>query len=206
MPACQLPSLTRNDITGLILAGGRGSRMGGLDKGLIQLHALPQAQWLAQQLQQQTAGVMISANRHIPIYQSFGFPVIQDADDAFAGPLAGILAALKCCPTPLLLITPCDTPQVHPELATMLLDSLQQSHRQLSYIREISETDEPRDHPSFALLHRELADSLEIYLATGQRRVLQWFREQNAAVCSVPDHISFHNLNTPEAVKAFRKG
>jgi molybdopterin-guanine dinucleotide biosynthesis protein A len=73
MPPEILSALTCDDITGLILAGGRGSRMGGQDKGLMQLHGLPQAQWLAQQLRLQTAGVLISANRHINIYQRFGF-------------------------------------------------------------------------------------------------------------------------------------
>lgn len=204
MPPEILSALTCNDITGLILAGGRGSRMGGQDKGLIQLHGLPQAQWLAQQLRLQTAGVLISANRHIDIYQHFGFPVIQDDDDSFAGPLAGILAALRHCPTSLLLVTPCDTPAVHPELALMLLRRLQQDDRPLAYIQTISTTGESRDHPGFALIHRDLSGQLEAYLASGQRRVLQWFREQKASVCVAPDHISFHNLNTPEAVSAYQ--
>lgn len=177
--------------------------MGGQDKGLLRLHGIPQAQWLAQQLSMQTAAVMISANRHIDIYQTFGFPVIPDDDDTFAGPLAGILAALRHCPTPLLLITPCDTPAVHPELALMLLYSLQHNERPLSYIQTISDNGESRDHPGFALVHRDLTTHLETYLASGQRRVLQWFRALQASVCVTPDHISFHNLNTPEAVSAF---
>ena len=102
--------IARTDITGLVLAGGRGSRMGGADKGLQSYRGMPLAMHAMLRLAPQVGRVMINANRNLAAYESFGAPVFTDASGDFAGPLAGFVAGLEQCDTPYLVTVPCDSP------------------------------------------------------------------------------------------------
>jgi len=109
-----------HDITGLILAGGRGSRMGGVDKGLQNFRGMPLALHALMRLSPQVGSVMINANRNLSAYESFGMPVWPDGLADYAGPLAGFLCGLERCETPWLLTVPCDTPLFPADLASRL--------------------------------------------------------------------------------------
>src|SRR6218665_3131966 len=118
--AARPPMAATDDITGLVLCGGRGLRMGGVDKGLQRFLGLPLALHQLLRLQRQTGACMINANRHLAAYESFGVPVWPDGLAGHAGPLAGFLAGLEHCRTRWLLTVPCDTPLFPPDLATRL--------------------------------------------------------------------------------------
>ena len=117
------PTMDPQDITGLVLAGGQGSRMGGIDKGLEPFHGIPLALHALRRLQPQVGSILVNANRHLDIYRTFGAPVCPDAQTDFSGPLAGFLAGMEHCHTPWLLTVPCDTPLFPPDLAQRLAEA-----------------------------------------------------------------------------------
>ena len=120
------------DITGLVLAGGRGSRMGGVDKGLQNHHGVPLALHALLRLAPQVGLTMINANRNLAAYESMGVPVWPDALADFAGPLAGFLAGLEHCDTPYLVTVPCDSPRFPEDLVARLASALEASPPRLS--------------------------------------------------------------------------
>ena len=130
------PEQALEAVTGLILAGGRGSRMGGIDKGLQNFRGLPLALHTLLRLQMQQgqplAEVMINANRNLSAYESFGAPVWPDTLDGFAGPLAGFMTGLERCETPLLLTVPCDTPLFPLDLVQRMHQALQREQADLA--------------------------------------------------------------------------
>ncbi|ELX8380090.1 molybdenum cofactor guanylyltransferase MobA [Providencia vermicola] len=184
--------LDKQSITGVILAGGLGRRMGGVDKGLISLRGKPLYQHILERLQPQVGKLAINANRNQECYQQSGFPVISDLNADFAGPLAGMQAGLHHATTEWLLFVPCDVPDFPLTLASTLFQSKGDSLACYA-------NDTVRDHPTFALLHRSLAPSLDEYLAKGERKLMLFMREV-AAKCVIfpPQSGSFANLNTPE--------
>ena len=117
--------IAREQITGLVLAGGRGSRMGGVDKGLQSYHGVPLALHALLRLAPQVGSAMINANRNLAAYESFGVPVWPDALPDFAGPLAGFLAGLEHCETPYLVTLPCDSPLFPEDLVARLAQALE---------------------------------------------------------------------------------
>lgn len=189
---------TRNHsatITGLILAGGRGRRMGGQDKGLLMLGPQPSVAWLLQALAAQTDALLISANRHLERYRELGHPVLEDREWPYGGPLAGVLAGLEHCHTEYLLSAPCDAPLLAPDYAARMLEALQAS----AGARLCVAHDGERLQPVHLLLHRDLAGALRAYLAGGQRKALDWIDDQAAAVADFSDHPEqFWNMNTPQ--------
>ncbi len=192
----QLP--TREEITGLILAGGRATRMGGADKGLVELRGRALVDRVIERLRPQVAGLIISANRNIDRYRAFGFPVVLDAEDnlePFPGPLAGILAGMRAAPTPWLAVAPCDAPFLPADLVRHLADALAGSRAAVAYAGESIE-------PLFCLLHTELADDLAESLAHGERRPELWLRGIRAAPAVFLLHESFANLNTLQELRA----
>jgi molybdopterin-guanine dinucleotide biosynthesis protein A len=222
-------------IIGLILAGGAARRMGGVDKGLIEIGEHPLIHWVAKALRPQVSSLIISANRHLERYTTLGWPVVADAPldspsspephsplpaaqqpaeqqaperaiapqrpgPAFEGPLAGIAAALEHIGTsmPWLLVTPCDTPLIPPDLGIRLAASLQTSKARLAIA-----ADPVRSHPLHALIPSELAPDLRAYLAAGGRSVLGWTARHQVAIARFCQHPSpFANLNRPEDVAA----
>ena len=194
------------DITGLILAGGRGSRMGGVDKGLQSFQGLALVQHSLNRLQA-GAGVgslMISANRHLAAYQAFGVPVWPDTQAGYAGPLAGFLAGLAHCQTPFMLTVPCDTPLLPLDLVPRLAAALAQANADIAMAAapEISPEGhrQVRPQPVFCLLRSELQGNLLRFTQEGGGKIAAW-TALHKTVC-VPfdrpddDRQAFFNANT----------
>lgn len=185
-------------LTGIILAGGQGRRMGGQDKGLVLFNGIPLYQHVLQRLRPQVDIVMISANRNFDRYQSSGFAVIPDTLPDYPGPLAGMLSGLLAAETEWIVFCSCDTPFV-PD------DYVQQLWRQREEALTVWARSAERDHPALALLHRSLAQPLANYLQRGERRLMQFLREQGGhAVTLAQDEAAFRNVNTPEDLKGER--
>ena len=186
---------TTQDITGVILAGGRGSRMGGVDKGLQNHRGMALALYTLLRLGPQVGHVMINANRNLGAYESFGVPVWPDTEDDFAGPLAGFLAGLEHCQTPLLLTVPCDTPNFPDDLAARLSESLLAQDADLAYA-VTHEGDQAQPHPVFCLMKSALSESLVAFLHGGGRKIDRWFDQHKSVAVTFPDAAAFFNANT----------
>lgn len=195
--------LGRETITGLVLAGGQGRRMGGLDKGLQPLDGRPLVEHALQALAPQVGPLLISANRHLDIYRRFGHPVWPDDLPGQPGPLAGLLAGLSHCTTPWLVSVPCDSPRLPAHLVAELMQALRRDAADLAIATVRSNaTGELSPQPVFALLRRELASSLRQGLAQGQRSVLGWARQHRLAWAEFPDDGAFANANTLDDLQA----
>jgi len=185
-----------NDITGVILAGGRGSRMGGVDKGLQNHRGIALALHTLLRLGPQVGHLMINANRNLGAYESFGVPVWPDPVDNFAGPLAGFLAGLEHCETPLLLTVPCDTPNFPEDLAARLAAALEAENADLAYAVTLEDGREQRQ-PVFCLLKAALSESLVAFLHGGGHKIDAWFAQHHAVGVRFADASAFFNANTP---------
>ncbi|WP_414165435.1 molybdenum cofactor guanylyltransferase MobA [Superficieibacter sp. BNK-5] len=179
-------------VTGVVLAGGRSTRMGGRDKGLIELHGRPLWKWVADKLSSQVENVVISANRNLDSYQASGLPVVQDSLADFPGPLAGILSVMQQINSDWFLFCPCDTPAIPDDLLSRLEAEIKGSPA-------VWVNDGERDHPAIALLHRRLIPSLQDYLRAGERRVMVFLRQSGGHSVDFSDRpAAFVNVNTPE--------
>ncbi|MDH5180655.1 MAG: molybdenum cofactor guanylyltransferase [Gammaproteobacteria bacterium] len=185
-----IPQLT--DITGLILAGGRASRLQGEDKGLILLAGKPLIAYTIERLAPQVNSILISANRNRLAYAGYGLPVFADDNADFNGPLAGMLAGLKQCNTPWLQCVPCDNPRLPDDLVMQL------SGRILADTAIAVPRWQGRLQPVYSLLHRSLTAPLEQALKQGHYKVQQWVTEQPHVVVDFPDTAGFFNINTPQ--------
>ncbi|WP_034435084.1 molybdenum cofactor guanylyltransferase MobA [Candidatus Contendibacter odensensis] len=182
------------DLTGVLLAGGRAERMGGHDKGLLPLAGEPLITHSLRRLQPQVAELLISANRHLELYQRFGCQVVSDSDRDFRGPLAGILAALRVARTPYVLIAPCDSPLLPPDYAQRMVAALEREQATVS-VRYRDEYWQP----VFALVPVRLQDDLADYLATGAGNAGRWLQRHCPAPVEFPDEsLRFRNINTPD--------
>lgn len=157
------------DIAAVILAGGRGTRMDGADKGLVDYQQRPLVEWVLQAIRPQVGEVLISANRNLDVYAHYGCRVIEDALPDFPGPLAGVLAAMDAVDTPWLLVTPCDSPHLPPNLAQNLWEAAHAVDVPIALA-----ADSQREHYTTMLVQTRLADSLRDYLHSGQRAVHAW--------------------------------
>ncbi len=186
-------SYPRNDVTGVVLAGGRGRRMGGIDKGLAKLAGKPMMAHVLDGLRRQVGSVIINANRSIDEYARFGYPVIPDIIGDYSGPLAGMATALQNAATPYVLTVPCDSPLVAGDLAERLYTTLLNEDAEISVAH-----DGERLHPVFALMQRELLPSLRAYLAAGERKIDRWFEQHRLAISDFSDEPDcFLNVNSP---------
>ncbi len=189
-----------SDITGLILAGGRGSRMGGVDKGLQVFNGAPMAMHTLMRLSPQVGHLLINANRNLAAYESFGVPVVVDSVPDFAGPLAGILAGLEQCQTPYLLTAPCDSPFVPADLAAKLSQALVEAGARIAMpvTLEPDANGQPRRQvqPVFCLLDATLADDLTAYLQQGGRKIDAWTARHPSVEVVFDDAAAFANINT----------
>lgn len=187
-------------LTGLLLAGGQGTRMGGRDKGLQPLHGEPLALHVARRLAPQVDTLLISANRNLEAYEALGAPfgarIVSDALPDFPGPLAGILAGLRAAQTDLVLAVPCDAPNLPPDLAAALLQPLDAAGAQIATVTTRSASGEVSLHPVFALLRRSLADDLDRYLAAGERKVRAWYARHRHIEVPFADEHAFYNANS----------
>ena len=187
-------------ITGLVLAGGRGSRMGGVDKGLQNHRGLPLALRAIQRLSPQVGTVMISANRQVDTYASFGVPVWADAIPDHPGPLAGFLAGLEHCETPYLVTVPCDTPNFPTDLVARLAAGLITQDAQIA-MATTRDGDGAQAQPVFCLMTCRLKDSLLEFIASGQRQVERWAALHRCATVVFDDAAAFANANTAQELQ-----
>jgi molybdenum cofactor guanylyltransferase len=182
-------------ITGIVLAGGRGSRMGGVDKGLQPLRGKPMAEWVLARLAPQVAEVIINANQNIETYEKFGHRVVRDEVGGFAGPLAGLHAGLKAAAHPLVITVPCDSPFLPADLVSRLRENL------LENDLAVAKTGE-QPHPVFALMKRQVRESLEAFLAAGGRKIDAWYAALKVVEVSFDDEAdAFRNINTLEELR-----
>jgi molybdopterin-guanine dinucleotide biosynthesis protein A len=185
-------------VTGLILAGGQGRRMGGVDKGLVDFGGESLTARVLARLRPQVGTVLINANRHADRYAALGCPVIPDALGDYPGPLAGMAAGLAAAQTEWLLTVPCDSPLLPADLCARLLTSAVAEDAEIAIA-----TDGTRAHPVFALLRRSLAGSLEAFLAGDERKILRWMGRHRLLEVSFADCPErFVNVNTPAELAA----
>ena len=181
-------------ITGVILAGGRGSRMGGQDKGLLELHGRPLVEYLLEALQPQVDAILINANRNQARYQQYHYPVISDDLSDYQGPLAGFAAAMQAASTDYILTIPCDAPELAADTAARLLAALQGEQAEIAVAH-----DGERLQPVHALLPVSLLPSLQAFLANGDRKIDLWYAQHRMASVDFSDYRRmFRNINTPQ--------
>lgn len=191
----------RSAITGAILAGGRGRRLGGVDKGLVRLHGRPLVEHVIERLAPQVGRLVISANRNRDVYAAYGFPVVADVVGGYCGPLAGMLSVLRVAGTPFVLCAPCDAPALPAGLAERLAAGLADARADAC----VASCD-GRLQPVFALLRCTLAGRLEEYLRRGGHAAGAWLRQEGATLVDFPDAgAAFANVNTEEDRKRFEK-
>ena len=188
------------DITGIILAGGRGSRMGGADKGMQNFNGIPLALHTLMRFGPQVGSVLINANRNLSAYESFGAPVWPDALPDYAGPLAGFLTGLEHCETPYLATVPCDTPRLPADLVARLAEALDREQAEIAMAAAREDDGQLRHQPVFCLLQRELLESLVRFTHGGGRKIDAWTaRHKTVAVAfdqPGDDPRAFFNANT----------
>ena len=184
----------RAAITGLILAGGRGSRMGHVDKGLQLLRGRPMVAHALERLGPQVGRVAINANQNQLAYAAFGVPVWADDMAGFQGPLAGLEAGLRRCPTPLMATVPCDSPFLPHDLVARLLAALQEHGADLALAETLAAG--VQAHPVFTLVKRAALPQLSAYLAGGGRRMDGWHAGIRAVRVRFDDAGAFRNINT----------
>lgn len=186
-------------IAGLILAGGRGQRMAGVDKGLVSLWGQPMVAHVVARLTPQVDTLIISSNRNRDAYIRYSETVLADASDEageLRGPLAGMLAGLKAADSDYLLVVPCDAPCLPADLARRMMDAMRKAGAKVAMA-----SDGERTHYTTALIATSLADDLAAYLAEGGRKVGTWLARCNAITVDFSDSPGvFVNVNTPEAL------
>lgn len=186
-------------ITGVVLAGGKARRMGGADKGLLELGGKPLWRHVADALAPQLATVVISANRHLDIYQASGLKVIPDSIADFPGPLAGMLSVFQQVASDWFLFCPCDNPCIPHNLVDRL--ATQRHGAPVVWVH-----DGERDHPTIALINRAVEPQLTAYLQAGERRVMIFMRQVGGHAVDFSDcKEAFVNVNTPEELAQWQK-
>ena len=182
-------------VLGVVLAGGRATRMGGKDKGLQELNGKPLWKHVADTLCKQVDAIAISANRHIDIYRQSGYPVYQDSLGDYQGPLAGMLSVIQQSEREWFLFCPCDTPFIPTCLTERLVSN--RNNAPVVWVH-----DGERDHPTIALINRKLIAELKTYLASGERRVMMFMHQSGGHSVDFSDQKSaFINVNTPEDLR-----
>ena len=189
-------------ISAVVLAGGQGRRMGGVDKGLVELRGRPMVEWVLERLRPQVTDLAINANQNLERYQAFGVPVFSDAIPDFAGPLAGLHAGLGQARQPLVVTAPCDSPFLPTDLVSRLADALEAADADLAVAQTF---DQP--HPVFCLCRREVLPHLEAFLAEGGRKIDRWYATLKVVSVRFDDQEdAFRNINTREELGALDQG
>lgn len=188
-------SIPKEQITGLILAGGKGTRMGSVDKGLQVFRGAPMAQHVLQRLRPQVGALLINANQHADRYAALGAPVWPDEFPGFAGPLAGLHAGLSHCDTRYLATAPCDSPFLPADLVDKLLATLIAAQANIA-VAVTGEGEARQRHPVFCLLSTYLKDDLADYLGKGGRKMDAWFARHRQVDVHFADETGFANINT----------
>lgn len=188
-----MKKISKNEITAVILAGGRSSRMGGDDKGLIEFRGKPMIGYACDVVREKVGKILISANRNHGAYQTYG-EVVEDNLADFQGPLSGISSALNVCSTPYLLVLPCDSPLVTSELIDEIIMKMTASSAEICVAH-----DGQIMHATFALIRSNLGLNLDEFLASGERKMALWYRGQKLARVDVSNHLEvLTNINRVE--------
>lgn len=188
---------TKVGITGILLAGGQGRRMGGVDKGLQLLRGKPMAQHVIDRFAPQVDELLINANQNIEQYQGLGYRVIPDAIGGFVGPLAGLHRGLSEAAHPLVVTAPCDSPFLPLDLVAKLHAALDQQNAELAVART---GDQP--HPVFCLCRKSVLGSLTAFLESGGRKIDWWYAQLKVADVDFVDEAAFRNINTRKELDA----
>lgn len=202
LPPQDLDLLDPQHITGLVLAGGRGSRMGGADKGLQVLDGRPLAVHALERLKPQVGALMVNANRHLDTYRTLRLQVVTDLNNDFAGPLAGMLAGLVQATTPWVATVPCDSPRFPADLVARLADAARSAGTPVAIAATRSADGALQPQPVFCLIATRLRDDLAAYLASGERKIDRWTARHGQAVAVFDDEAAFANANTAEELAA----
>jgi molybdenum cofactor guanylyltransferase len=179
-------------VSGVVLAGGQGRRMGGVDKGLQPLRGKPMAQWALERLAPQVDEILINCNQNLDAYARFGYRLVPDEIGGFAGPLAGLHASLKAAAHPLVVTVPCDSPFLPSDLVSRLKQHLMEKDLAVA-----KTGDQP--HPVFSLVRRDVLGNLEAFLRSGGRKIDAWYASLATVEVSFDDEAdAFRNINTLE--------
>ena len=190
--------VARDEVTGIVLAGGMGRRMGGVDKGLVELDGRPMVAHVLARLAPQVGALLINANQNPDRYALFGHPVIADAVGGFAGPLAGLHAGMTAATTDFVVTVPCDSPFLPADLVARLARGLADGGAQLAVARTL---DQP--HPVFALARRDVLPHLAAFLHAGGRKIDAWYATLRVVEVPFDDEESaFRNINTADELAA----
>jgi molybdopterin-guanine dinucleotide biosynthesis protein A len=191
-------AIARGDITGVVLAGGQGRRMGGVDKGLVELDGRPLVAHVIERLAPQVGALLINANQNLERYERFGAPVVADDVGGFAGPLAGLHAAMSRAVTDYVVTVPCDSPFLPIDLVARLVAGLAENSAQLAVAKT-----QNQPHPVFALVRRDVREHLARFLADGGRKIDAWYATLAAVEVAFDDEAdAFRNINTREELDA----
>ncbi|MGB5327332.1 MAG: molybdenum cofactor guanylyltransferase MobA [Gammaproteobacteria bacterium] len=186
-------NISARDITAVILAGGQGRRMGGQDKGLIEINGRALVGILINRLAQQLSNILINANRNRDRYQAFGYPVVSDQLDDYQGPLAGFACAMNAVDTDFILTLPCDGPLLATDYVARFINSQQQTGAAICVA-----DDGERLQPVHALIKVDLLSSLDAFLASGERKIDRWYAMHDFVQTDFSDCADmFRNINTP---------
>jgi len=200
-------SIDPKDITGLALCGGRGSRMGELDKGLVNFMGSPLIQHVLQRLRPQVGEIVINANRNLSAYEAFCDRVLCDIEGNFEGPLAGFRVGLEHIQTPFLMTVPCDCPLFPLDLAKRLGEGLVQNNAQLAMVRSL-ENGLLRNQPVFSLMRTQVLEDLKVFMSNGGRKIEDWTNSLKSVTVDFDqdsdDPLSFTNINTTEQLQALQ--
>jgi len=195
-----MTTIYNENVTGMILAGGKARRMGGVDKGLIDISGQAMIQYVINVLKPQTTEILINANRNVSEYEKFGCSVISDQLEDFQGPLAGIAACMEIANTRYICTCPCDGPLIAKDLVTRLLTAI--SDNQDNDFDIAVAHDGKRMQPVYALLDCTIHNSLLDYLASGERKIDRWYAQHKIIEVDFSDKQEcFININTPEDQK-----
>lgn len=187
------PAIAPRNITGVVLAGGRGSRMGGEDKGLVLLNGRPMVEHIIVRLRPQVSEILVSANRNQERYAAFGVRVVPDLIEGYQGPLAGIASGMRTATTSYVVTVPCDSPLIGADLVARLGQALSRERAEVAVAHDGSRT-----HPVFLLLERALLPSLTKFLEAGERKIDRWFAQHRVATADFSDcPEAFLNVNDP---------
>lgn len=196
----------REDVTGLILAGGMGRRMQGTDKGLVQLDGREMVLYVIDALQANVDEVIVNANRNEQAYGNFGVEVIGDSIEGYQGPLAGIEAGLSAAKTPWVFTCPCDSPMHSKVLLPHMWAQVQAQLAAANAVEIGLASDGERTQPVFSLLRTSLLPSLRRYLSAGERKIDRWFEQHAMAIIDCAEYAdSFVNVNTEQEKSALEE-
>jgi molybdenum cofactor guanylyltransferase len=190
--------MATGNITGIILAGGRARRMGGQDKGLIQLARKPMIEYVINAIDPQVDAIIINANRNQEDYEKYGFPVVADQIEGYCGPLAGMASGLQAAKTPFVVTVPCDSPLIPDDLVQKLFSTLQDKDAEIC-----TPLSNGRLQPVFTLMKSELLPSMLDFLNNGERKIDKWFEKHRLAIADFSEQPeTFININSAEELAA----